>query len=464
MEHRQGACSSCGAEYKIPASFTHERAKCKVCGGVVDIQRAAAPSPPAQPVPARKPSTLSPSSGPEEIPVEKKERGGPSMKERLLAERRANEAKAAARPQPPAAPAPSAAERRAPAASRAGKVGEQQEEQPAAKSGRSRPGREGARRGARGSSRSSARSGGRRRGSSRKGRGAEDEESEAEAGEDRRAASGRKPRKKNPLLMIFAAVLILGGGAGAWYYLQGESQAQAAESGEGTAAAESADPAGEARGIEAGAEGTELSDETSGSEDPASNAEGTEETASGEGSKEGTEASADEKPAKKPKRGDPASVDLSLIPDFGPLAAAGEAEFDELKQLMATSIDPSAGAAGNRARKGLLEAGRAAFPVILNSMKRLDFATDQGRQDGDFCQRLLMDICNGNNFGWKYTTDPGDIYFNKRVVEMWAKQWEKAADNDDYWNKLAKLDSKDGEKEEDASGVSNDDLDDLDDF
>ena len=37
MEYRQGKCAGCGAEYKIPASFQHDAAKCKECGGVVHI-------------------------------------------------------------------------------------------------------------------------------------------------------------------------------------------------------------------------------------------------------------------------------------------------------------------------------------------------------------------------------------------------------------------------------------------
>jgi len=37
MEYRSGKCSQCGAEYKIPASFAHNVARCKVCKGVVHL-------------------------------------------------------------------------------------------------------------------------------------------------------------------------------------------------------------------------------------------------------------------------------------------------------------------------------------------------------------------------------------------------------------------------------------------
>jgi len=44
MEYRTGKCSQCGAEYKIPASFAHNVARCKVCRGVVHVSGGAGPS------------------------------------------------------------------------------------------------------------------------------------------------------------------------------------------------------------------------------------------------------------------------------------------------------------------------------------------------------------------------------------------------------------------------------------
>ena len=38
MDYRSGKCSQCGAEYKIPASFAHNHARCKVCKGVVRLE------------------------------------------------------------------------------------------------------------------------------------------------------------------------------------------------------------------------------------------------------------------------------------------------------------------------------------------------------------------------------------------------------------------------------------------
>jgi DNA-directed RNA polymerase subunit RPC12/RpoP len=42
MEYRTGKCSQCGAEYQVPASFAHNKARCKKCGvGVVHFGSAA---------------------------------------------------------------------------------------------------------------------------------------------------------------------------------------------------------------------------------------------------------------------------------------------------------------------------------------------------------------------------------------------------------------------------------------
>jgi hypothetical protein len=97
MEYRVGLCSSCGASFKVPASFSADKAKCKVCSGVVEIGPVQSDAPP--PMPARRPA---PTAAPA-----KEKREGPSMKERLLAERRAAEAAATRQQKPSAIPAKS---------------------------------------------------------------------------------------------------------------------------------------------------------------------------------------------------------------------------------------------------------------------------------------------------------------------------------------------------------------------
>ena len=48
MSERVGVCQQCNARFKIPATFTANKAKCSKCGGVVEIgpvtSEAAAPA------------------------------------------------------------------------------------------------------------------------------------------------------------------------------------------------------------------------------------------------------------------------------------------------------------------------------------------------------------------------------------------------------------------------------------
>jgi len=48
MAHRVGVCGSCQARFQIPSTFTPNRARCRTCGGVVEIgppEGTAAPPP-----------------------------------------------------------------------------------------------------------------------------------------------------------------------------------------------------------------------------------------------------------------------------------------------------------------------------------------------------------------------------------------------------------------------------------
>jgi hypothetical protein len=50
-------CDNCGAKYRLPESFSGDKAKCKQCGSVIDVaaQKAAAAAPPPKAAPARPP-------------------------------------------------------------------------------------------------------------------------------------------------------------------------------------------------------------------------------------------------------------------------------------------------------------------------------------------------------------------------------------------------------------------------
>ncbi|MDP6538301.1 MAG: hypothetical protein QF410_02035 [Planctomycetota bacterium] len=423
MSHRIGTCASCGATYKLPASFAADKAACKQCDGVVEIGPVEgggpAPSPepvPAAPVPAKPVAPSGKAGG-----TAKKKGSGPSMKEKLLAQRRAGaEAAGSEKPAAPKKPAPAKKPTRAakPAAVRkrpaAGK-GEQGADESASKAPRR-----------------TAAAAGRRRTSGRSKR--------EEGGEDVRERLRKS--KKSPLvpaLSAFAALALAAGGI--WYM----SQPKAAEPSpdEGIAAVETPGEGTADAGGEAAADVGQPDPEPEPEPDP------------------------EPEPEPKPKpvnRKDPANIDLTLIEDYGPIAGQSEEDFLALQRLAKTMVDPEAGAAGNRARMSLAEAAKNAFPVVLNVMKDIDYSTEQGFRDGDLCQRLLMEICNGNNFGWKYSAAEEDEWYNKFVVQRWCTQWDRAKDDEAYWLKFSKQDSQPagGEPSGGAPAISDDDLDDLD--
>ena len=60
-------CANCGAQYRLPETFTAAQAKCKKCGGVVEIgavqgEAPAKAEPAAKPAPARKPRAAKPAA------------------------------------------------------------------------------------------------------------------------------------------------------------------------------------------------------------------------------------------------------------------------------------------------------------------------------------------------------------------------------------------------------------------
>jgi len=72
VAHRVGICSSCRSRYQIPATFAHDRARCRSCGGVVEFGplegEAPAPRPTAATAATAAPAT-SPTSAPMPAPA-----------------------------------------------------------------------------------------------------------------------------------------------------------------------------------------------------------------------------------------------------------------------------------------------------------------------------------------------------------------------------------------------------------
>ncbi len=408
MDQRIGTCDSCEARYKIPASFTGTKAKCKKCGGVVIVSGAApAASKAPKPIPAKKPA--------------------PKPAPKPVAKAPAKPAAKPVRAQPAAKPVKPVAK----AAAAGGAAG-------AAKVTRGRP--------------SKVRAGSARRGSKRA---VEDDDGD-EPKTARGGRRGRPAKKKSNAPLITTALLAVVIGVGGFLWWQ-NSNTEAAAAENDTAELAQA-PTEDAEGtLEGAAEAVddaaaELADETTGSED---DPETTDDAAD-----EDTAAEDDEQAFPDPaaeKQPDPDSVDLSEWPDLERFAGTTDEEWEEMNEWMALAVDPSAGAPAGRARTKLFDADRKAFPVILNHFKTLDFSDEQDLLMGDATQKLLEEICRGNNFDWRYTTEPKDVLFNKKVVIAWMKAWNQAKDSDLAWANLAKRDKPEKKEVED-------DLGDLDDF
>ena len=411
MSHRIGECSSCGAKYKLPDTFSADQARCKQCDGVVEIGPVV-------------------SSEPAPVESKPKKREGPSMKERLLAQRQEDAAKAvpAAKPAKKAAPKPA--------------------DKPAAKSGV---------RSSRSSAPARSRKASRRRGAD------DDDEKKEESGSRKRPARRGRQKKKAPVLpFLLALVAFVFVAGGVWYmFVRPQPEGEQAEpKGDEVAAV---DGSGNS---ENATDGT--SEETTG--DASSTDNGTPESSTPDEIEPEDEP---EKPKAAAAPKDPNSIDLTLIDDFGPIAECSDARFAELKQLAAEMVDPMSGAAGTRAQIKLEAAGKEAFPVVINIMKKLDLTDEDGFRGGDQCQKTLQHICNGMNAGWWYPdTSPDDyLYMNKKAIKLWCSTWVRVKDDEAKWLKLTKQDKKadatTGDAPKEDPGLKEevaDDLDDLDDL
>ena len=428
MSHRVGICSSCEANYKVPADFAADKAKCKSCGGVVEIG-AVVDDPPPPPVPA-KPVRKAEPKVEEHVPSGKKG-DGPSMMEKLLAQRQADREQAEAPKKPAEAKAPAAAKKtpvkKASAAndetiSSTGKPKARATSRKAAPSRSTRPSR-----------------------SRRRGRGKDDGDEDGD--EEEGGRKSRRQKKKSPVPLICTLLLIVVGGvAGAYFAMSGDSATE-----------DMADTA------KVDAEETPAEEPATDAADEEAAEEPTEETPAEEPVEE-------EKPKpvadRKPKVANPMDVDLEGLADFGAPPGCDADRWESLQEDAALLVDPQAGAAGGRAGKRLKEAGRLAIPALINVFKTRDMGSDAGFRDGDVLQRTLEKIYNGKNFGWKYTTEPNDHYYNRKVVENHWKLWNKYENDEAGWLSFTGLD-KEGVKPSGDSGsddLSTDELDALDDI
>lgn len=425
-QYRLGTCSSCEAQYRVPASFKADKAKCKKCGGVVEIGPVKGEAPAAKPAPAKQPRASRPA---------KSGKAGKSTQSGKSAQpARAAKPGQASKAQPKAAPADEGESVRSATEEAATRV--------RSSGGKSKQGRSSSR---------------------RKGR------------------TSKKKDSKMGLVLGIVALLIIAGGGG-WFLMNKDKSVEAQDS-ETVAAADSQQDEGtEAAGSDAtSADATEATEPTDagGEADEATTPaadNSTPEAAAGSTSEdESADAEATEEEEEAKPEPAKTEIDLAALEDFGPAPGTSDDEWEEIQALVATTIDPNAGARGNRAVSTLTEKGRLAMPAVLNTIKTLDLGTTDGRRDGDLLQRLLERICNGNNYGWKYTTDEADVLFNEKVVVAWFKAWDRVVGegaDGGVWVKLGKLDDEQAtaykieiglevEGEGDGGVGSADDLDDF---
>jgi hypothetical protein len=465
MQVRHGVCNACGARYKLPASFAHDRAKCKQCGGVVEIGPPVADAPAgAPPVPAGK---AGPAGKPAAGSPSHKPRRGPSTKEQLLARKQAEKG-GGAKPSIPAGAAAAAAEA-------AAFVGERRHPHHG-KSGHGKAGGHGRR-----SSRHSTRH---HRGE--------------EGGGEEEIHPFRKKQKTSfvPLIVGGALVLLLG----AMFFFKDAILGSSAEAGDGGVAEEA--PAvveirnkNEHKQQELDArnafrdalvaaiaeEGLELKR----TNDTKAYAENLKiewlqeyghdyvlvaERFAEESVQPGIEphlvemrvlaearaakAAAIEagQPVDDGVAKDPATVDLAVLADLPRFVGTTDEEWEEIHELVETLIDPYAGAKYNRALQSLKEYHRKAFPRVMNHFKALDFSQDESVKAGLQINRYLEQATGGHiSTGWKDGVTPDDEWFNKRVVQAWYKGIAKVLEDDKQWAGMLKVDL---EKIPDPAGLT----------
>jgi len=417
MEHRNGICASCEANYTIPASFEHDRARCRECGGTVEIG------------PIISDDSSSPTQELEEYVPSGKKRSGPSMMEKLRAQRAAAEEAAAGGGKPKSEAV----------AKRAAKPAVK----PAVKPARAAAPKAGARKSAAGAGKSKARAG--MGGSSSKRR------SGGSRGSKR---SGSTEKKKAPMGMIIGVggLVILLGVSGYLFKddLLGTENKVAAKD---THVAETA--AGDATGDAVEPTEAELKDTA-----------------------KAKVAEATKKPATPPSipepkveaviptdKFNPDNVDLASLEEFGPADDTTEEEWEDLQLRMIRAMNPDLGKGQTKEWKYLEGRPRKAFPAIVNYMIKIDYSTQSGTDQAKWAARIIENITNGQNFGFKEFEEDseraGPNYFewyNKGVALKWHKAWADSENDIDHWGVVAKLSKEDLKKlRQQLSGSSEDD-------
>jgi hypothetical protein len=418
-------------------------------------------------IPAKKPGEAKPTGS-----------NAPSMKERLLAERRA--AESGAPPPAPAKPAPAAkpvAARPAPA----GKPVSAGNPAPAAKPAGApkpsgTPSQPAARAGAKpAGARPSTRA-------SRASRAAGGEDG-GEGGGRRRPA--REPKKRSPVPMIATGVVVIGAAVGGFFYMQGGDPPVEAGNGASAANAAGTGEAGESGDMTvadgSSTDGASTAGDSSGAgEGSSSSDQGSNPSGSAPSSGAQTPPEPEPKatpPAERPegmlpsnrdlnswnviairktepgdpieKVNDPSRVDLSKLEPYGPPPGVDSSTWDALVADAKLMFDPDSGVQGTRAEKRLIEAGLNAWPAITNEMMKLDPRRPADNNAGKRADGALDKIRGGTTdqgFNWRMPTvsegelERKDLFYNLQLIVELHDVWRRHLEAPDRYfvEKIAK--------------------------
>ena len=326
-------------------------------------------------------------------------------------------------------------------------------------------------RAARPSSRAGARKGGSARGAR-----AKDEGDDDNGGTTRGRRARPEPKKKSPVPMIAAAVIVLGG-AGAYFggVFDGDTT-EAAETGDNTTAAADPETAPEGGATDVG----DNADAPAASGDAADAADAgaavTDEGEADAGAGEAAAADAPDKPAAKAKAAEDdgeaaqskSKTDMSHLKPFGKPPGATDEQWATLEEKAAEFFDPFSGAAGGRAQKKLIEAGKIAWPAILD-------VDDPEQNRMGFRAADALDRARGSDTGraldWRTSQDSStgemkvkDLHFNKRLIILHHEAWAEVLVNPEHWAKFDKTDTakEAAERAAEKAKGADDEFDDLD--
>ncbi|MBK8179231.1 MAG: hypothetical protein IPK67_10170 [Planctomycetes bacterium] len=430
MEFRPGTCSACKASFKIPATFTANKAKCSKCGGVVEIgpvtSEAAAPAKPV-PTPGAAKAVSAPVASAAARLAEKPGAAPASGAPRPVPARPVSQPAAAPAAKAPAPAAPSTAPK-APAAPAHKPV------LPAAAKISPKPAAAAAKPAAHKPSKKV-------------------EEIEEQDDDERASRRARVEKKKGPNLLLLGGALVGLAAIGVVVFkLWSDDKATKAALAEASAAEKAAkDKEREAKAQqdleEAQREEQKRIEEKAAKDKLAAEAKAAkdaEKTLNAE-----AQAAAKAAAAKGPVEG----FDLSTIPDFEPYPGTTPEQWEEIQQLATTWFDPLAGARASRARAKLEENPQQAFPAILNGLKKLNLEEEDGYRIADATQKMLEKICHGHNAGWKYRTEENWLQYDQKAIKLWCDMWTKASTDEAYWKKLTKQDQAEAPAEGEAGAA-----------